>query len=297
MNRKKNLLYIQKILTCGSLTGAAKALGLSQPALSQAITGIEKDLGIQIFNRRSSPITFTEEGELYYRYLCRAERLEEGFVRQLAHRKETASRQVSIAAPAVYVKAIILPAVMQLLEQMPDCRIKIRTASVEKAVQYAAEGQVDMFISTSPHVPANFYLEPIYQEEIVLCAPIGKAVPCNPEGEPILSELTEETFLALDPEYPLQKEIDHFLEMENVRLNAPIVVDQVSVATDMVEKGGGFCFAQKYAALGKKVKTYPMPLPTRDIYLARDEDLFHSEASSALREILKSRGNQQFPVY
>ena len=53
----------------GNFTAAAKALGITQPAVSQHIAELEKFAGGQLFERRRGRITLTERGE---RFLARA---------------------------------------------------------------------------------------------------------------------------------------------------------------------------------------------------------------------------------
>lgn len=52
----------------GSFTKAAKSLGISQPAVSQNIVGIERELGIQLFERTRSELKLTEDGERFRQY-------------------------------------------------------------------------------------------------------------------------------------------------------------------------------------------------------------------------------------
>src|SRR4051794_26299392 len=46
----------------GSFTGAAKALGLTQAAVSQRIQSLEKTLGKSLFDRRGGRVALTEAG-------------------------------------------------------------------------------------------------------------------------------------------------------------------------------------------------------------------------------------------
>ena len=51
----------------GSLRGAARALGMSQPALTHNIGELERELGAPLFERRSRGMTTTPVGELVLR--------------------------------------------------------------------------------------------------------------------------------------------------------------------------------------------------------------------------------------
>ena len=55
----------------GSFTGAAKQLGISQPAVSQNITALEKLVGTTWFSRLKGDITLTAEGRAFREYAAR----------------------------------------------------------------------------------------------------------------------------------------------------------------------------------------------------------------------------------
>ena len=57
----QQLRYAIAVAELGSITEAAKELHLSQPSLSTAIRDLEKEVGIQIFNRNRSGISITTE--------------------------------------------------------------------------------------------------------------------------------------------------------------------------------------------------------------------------------------------
>ena len=48
-----------------SLTRTAKALYISQPALSYAIASLERELGVELFERRGQRLVLTRNGETF----------------------------------------------------------------------------------------------------------------------------------------------------------------------------------------------------------------------------------------
>jgi DNA-binding transcriptional LysR family regulator len=60
------------VLEHGGFTGAAAALGVSQPAVSRRITALEQELGVRLLRRTSREVTPTAAGD---RVLVRARRL------------------------------------------------------------------------------------------------------------------------------------------------------------------------------------------------------------------------------
>ncbi len=61
--------YFMTVAECQNVSKAAERLFITQPALSRQITAMEDELGIQLFFRKSRPITLTPAGELIYRGL------------------------------------------------------------------------------------------------------------------------------------------------------------------------------------------------------------------------------------
>ena len=62
------------VLECGNFSTAAAKLGISQPAVSQNIAELERQLGVQLMERGRGEISLTEQGRLF-----------EGYARQIAH--------------------------------------------------------------------------------------------------------------------------------------------------------------------------------------------------------------------
>jgi len=57
------LKYFLRVAEEGSITRAAKLLGIAQPALSRQVQLLEEDLGISLFTRNRRGVELTEEGE------------------------------------------------------------------------------------------------------------------------------------------------------------------------------------------------------------------------------------------
>ena len=73
----KHLDYIITLADEQSLTIAAQKLSVTQSAISQHLTKLEKSLGVPLFNRANSEWTLTEEGRLYLDMAREIVRLEE----------------------------------------------------------------------------------------------------------------------------------------------------------------------------------------------------------------------------
>lgn len=75
MLEDKRLKVFAAVVESGNFTAAASSLGLTQPAVSQNISELEKDLGVRLFDRSTrGEVRLTEQGRLF-----------EGYARQILH--------------------------------------------------------------------------------------------------------------------------------------------------------------------------------------------------------------------
>lgn len=70
----RQITYFLRLVERGSFTAAAESLGITQPALSIAISQLERALEAALLRRGASPLTLTDEGEIFIRYAQRVQR-------------------------------------------------------------------------------------------------------------------------------------------------------------------------------------------------------------------------------
>jgi len=105
----KSLEYFKKLAELQHFTKAANELHISQPSLSYAISELEKDLGIPLFDRKDKKITLNYYGEVFLSYVNQSlSILDEGinFVKHLSNPK---SRNISMGYIQSLSSSIIPP--------------------------------------------------------------------------------------------------------------------------------------------------------------------------------------------
>lgn len=87
-NASAEMAFFHLLMRCGSLSAAARELGLSTPAVSRRLALLEARLGVQLLNRTTRRISLTPEGEEYLtqgrRILADIEDVEHQLSRSLA---------------------------------------------------------------------------------------------------------------------------------------------------------------------------------------------------------------------
>lgn len=72
MDRFHAMETFVRVVDTGSFSGAARDLGVGQPAVSKLIAGLEDWLQVRLLVRSTRRLTTTEAGEIYYEHARRA---------------------------------------------------------------------------------------------------------------------------------------------------------------------------------------------------------------------------------
>lgn len=102
----QQLRYVTAVAENGTISGAAKALFISQPSLTAAIQELEREMGITIFLRTNRGVVLSREGDEFLGYarqiLMQTRLLEERYGAQSQHRQQfsVSSQHYNFAARA-----------------------------------------------------------------------------------------------------------------------------------------------------------------------------------------------------
>jgi len=129
----------------GSLTEAARRLGITTSGIGKAVTRLECQLGVRLLNRSARRVALTPEGETYFQR-CRdaLSTLEDARSDLLAFQKEPQGR-LAVEVPVLLGRAVVMPLVPRFLARWP--RIELRLVLNDGRTDFAADG-VDCVIRT-----------------------------------------------------------------------------------------------------------------------------------------------------
>ena len=172
------LRAVDSIGTHGSLLRAAKALGISQPALTKTLQEMEDLLGVPLFLRQARGVAPTEFGDAVIqsarRMLAELGRLEE----ELDRLSSGAGGTVVLGALPV-AAAGLLPGVLALLKaRRPDLAVRLVQGRTEELLPALASGDLDLIVGRlyPPDTPDGFVREALYDEPISILARAGHPI-------------------------------------------------------------------------------------------------------------------------
>lgn len=124
----RHIEVIRAVLQEGSVTGAAKKLSVSQPALSRTLKNAENRLGILMFERRAGRMSPTPEALALQRDIERVYREIESVERTSSDLHNLRSGRLEIACNPSVASTLVAQAIGELAESSPDIRVSIRAA-------------------------------------------------------------------------------------------------------------------------------------------------------------------------
>lgn len=143
----RRLRYFVRVAELGSLTRAAEALHIAQPALSQHIRGLEEEVGVKLLARGSRGVALTEAGG---RMLDEARAMLAGaklLVERVRGDSSEPEGEVVIGVGQTVGSLLVLPLLEAAAVQMPRVRIQIREMLSGLLPELVRSGAVDFAIS------------------------------------------------------------------------------------------------------------------------------------------------------
>jgi DNA-binding transcriptional LysR family regulator len=155
----------------GSFSRAAKALYVSQPAVSKHVASLEAELGTKLVVRGRPAATLTPAGEMLAEYVLCAEALLANARRALAAGADAEIGTLALVAsgiPGTY----LLPAVLSRFhEQHPGIEIDFQLATSGGALEVVRAHRVELAVVGGMTVPGELEGEPLVEDEVVLVGP------------------------------------------------------------------------------------------------------------------------------
>lgn len=150
INNLESYKVFYHVAKTGSVTGAAKLLSISQPAVSQAIRQLETNLGTELFYRVSRGVKLTREGQLLFSYVEKGyEQIELGQAK-LMQLRNMESGEIHIGASDMTLQYFLLPYLEKFHEKYPDIKVMVTNAPTPETLALLETGRIDFGVVSTP---------------------------------------------------------------------------------------------------------------------------------------------------
>lgn len=142
--------HLQAFLTViehKSIRAAARALHLTQPAITKAMHDLERDLGVPLFHRSSSGVELTEYGILLKTRAALLIHETQRTRDALDQIRDGSTGSVVVAVSSTAALTVLPPAFKQFQESLPNADVEFLEASLSFAYERLRDGTLDFAVA------------------------------------------------------------------------------------------------------------------------------------------------------
>lgn len=273
-----------------SFSRAAHRAHVVQSALSTSVGKLEKELGVELFDRSRQQIKLTPAGELFREHagqVLHSARIAKDSVGDF---RGQLTGTVDLGA-LITSGALDVPRVLgQFHRDYPFVQIRLRQSQTGSSAYLSAiaDGSLDLALVSAPdRFPGRIQMRLLRQEPMVfVCRPDH---PLAASNQVAITELTGEDLIGFPPQFGLRRIVDDAFTAAGVTAHTPHEVAlEYPIAADLVRHGLGTIFmpASEAARFPDLRAVDVWPTVMWKIYLASAEQSKLGPATAKLAEML-----------
>lgn len=163
-----HLTTFSLVISRGSFSGAAEALGLSQPAVSLQIRQLEQTLQVRLIERTSRGIRPTPAGLTLSQHCMKIDAVVNTAVEMVSLHSDDITGTVTVGTGATACIHLLPPLLQQLRQAHPLLKVDVRTGNTADIVRGVEENRIDIGLVTLPAVGKCLSVSPVGSDEFVV---------------------------------------------------------------------------------------------------------------------------------
>lgn len=281
----------------GSFSKGAQELYITQPAASQAVQRLERELGTALFIRGSRGVTLTAEGELLRGHAAQALALLAAGEEKLATRKKLQGGILNIGAADTITKEFLLPFIQAFHQKYPAVALRVTNRTSLQMKALVRRGALDLAVVNLPLEEPGLVTLPVLQvEDIFVAGPGFERLKNIPQP---LTALARLPLVMLEREANSRRYVEEFFIRHGILLKPEIELGAHELLAEFAAIGlGAACvvrqFCQRPLREGR-VFTIPLetPIPSRFVGACYREGIPLSGAAEEFLRLLQEGGKNE----
>jgi len=250
-NRLKQLRAFCKAVETKSISRAGEELFLSQPTVSLQIRALERELCVQVFERRGPVINLTPDGEILYELakplISGIDNLAQNF-NSLAGRMESGELHITAGQTACMY---LLPKYLQRFQQeYPNIHVKLSNNTGKEGRALLKSDAVDFAVGTMADNSEDMVFEPLFEYGPVLIMPLDH--PLAKKKRLRLEDLSPYGLILPPRELSTWRKVDRIFNEHGVEYQVSMEVGGWEVIKTYVEEGMGISIVSRLCLTGKE---------------------------------------------
>ncbi len=245
----KQLQYFVKLAETEHYRKAAEELYISEPSLNRAIREMEKELGIQMFEKRGRNIFLNKYGRIFLPYITRSlQELEKGIEIMKAY---TRPDQGNITLGFVYTLGyLVVPEMITQFQSIADNKhisFDFKQGTTSSLINELKQEGLDIVFCSSVENEPDILFYPIAEEELVVIVPKGH--PLSTRASVSIKELEPYPFVSFTKSSGLHDKIAALLEKAECHPRIACHIEEDNAMAGFVATGYGVAIIPDFYTL------------------------------------------------
>ncbi|HUB87522.1 MAG TPA: LysR family transcriptional regulator [Verrucomicrobiae bacterium] len=220
-----------------SFTKAAQVNGVTQSAVSQQISAIERVFKSLLIERSKKHFRLTREGQVLYDYSKQIIQTYESLHSQLQELKDIISGTIRVATIYSIGLHDLPPYIKRFMKNYPTVNVHVEYRRANQVYEDVLSNVVDLGLVAYPMKDSKLEIIPLRKERLVLiCHPQH---PLSRQKSVKLKSLSEQKVIGFEPDIPTRKALDKILREYGVEVRHEMEFDNVETVKRAVEIDAG----------------------------------------------------------
>jgi LysR family transcriptional regulator of abg operon len=233
--RLKQIQDFLAVVEAGSIHAAARKIGVSQPAMTKSVRGLEEELQVQLLRRTNHGVVPTSAGQAFFARAHVAQSELRKAEEEMAQLAGNSIGSVAFGAGPTATLLIVPEAITRFREAFPKARIRVLEGFLSFLLPLVRDGTLDFAIGPRPDgkLDPAFRIRPLFRHKYMVVARKGHPL----RNARSLAQLAESDWISLLPPGSPGGPLDRAFSLAGLPVPQQVIqCDSFSVAVGLLAK-------------------------------------------------------------
>lgn len=232
------------ITECKTVTAAAAQLNLSQPAVSRLLSGLEEQIGFQLFNRTKNSLTLSDEGQAFYLEVAKVFEAVSNLTCSANAIKQGHFGSLSLAAMPLLSNAFLPKIVAEMLHPSSQLTVSFKTYRSEEVLRRIQSQTTDIGFAFIDEPMAGVLAQKIQCQ--CVCLMPSSSLLCKKELIDV-PDIANQRLIRHENDSN-QRQLDNLFKRYDLNTVEQVEVSLASTAAELVKEGVGLAITDPFTA-------------------------------------------------
>ncbi len=263
----RQLRVFRAVAECGSISGAAEQVHISQSVVSRHVQSLESSLGVALLDRLPRGVELTEAGAILADYARRLFALEAEARFVLEDLRNVRAGRLHIGASMTIGNYLLPPVLAAYHERHPGVEVHLDVANTETIQHQLLDRKLDIGFTEGFVDDEELAVDVFLHDELIVVASAMHALARM--GQVSMQELGDHPCIMREPGSGTRAVLERALSERSLSLSTTLAFSSAEAVKQAVMAGYGFAITSRHTVRTELANGELVQVPVRDFVLRR----------------------------